>query len=429
MVLDGVEVGGDGNGGTGSSHVGAVVVVVHALGAQDLALSDVLAEAAVAVGHAGHTVGAAHELQLVDVAQDDVLTVGQSGSQGEALGAVGSAVSDVQGQLVGFTGELDSLVLLGVAGSLSDGVQVAGGVHQGGAGDQVNRVLIAGSGGELVDGLAHSVVLDGVEVGVDGDGGAGAGHILAVVSGVLALGSQDLALGVAGAEVGVAVGHAGHAVSSAHELEFVQVSGNDDVVLDNGHGISKALVTVGGGVGLADLQAALDLDVGSGLGSLGRSSSLRRSGGLLGDLLAHGAGHGLAHGVAGDGSAADAVDLVAVGVNDLLLQLLQGSAADVGGLAVAGQGAGGDGAVLHGQGGGDVAAKALGGAGQGLSRRGSSGAGRAAAASRKAEAQCPGKGNGKNTFHHKNLAFYSAAPPGRPGRPGRQCITCFIIIT
>src|SRR5699024_8817485 len=239
---------------------------------------------------------------------------------------------------------LDSLVLLGVAGSLGDGVQVAGGVHQGGAGDQVNRVLIAGSGGELVDGLAHSVVLDGVEVGVDGDGGAGAGHILAVVSGVLALGAQDLALGVAGAEVGVAVGHAGHAVSSAHELEFVQVSGNDDVVLDNGHGISKALVTVGGGVGLADLQAALDLDVLSGLGSLG-GSSLRRSGGLLSDLLAHGAGHGLAHCVAGDGSAADAVDLVAVGVNDLLLQLLQGSAADVGGLAVAGQGAGGDGAV------------------------------------------------------------------------------------
>ena len=44
-------------------------------------------------------------------------------------------------------------------------------------------------------------------------------------------------------------------------------------------------------------------------------------GGLLGDLLAQGAGHGLADGVAGDGGAADAVNLIAVGVHDLLLQL------------------------------------------------------------------------------------------------------------
>ena len=40
--------------------------------------------------------------------------------------------------------------------------------------------------------------------------------------------------------------------------------------------MGEAAGAVGGGVGLADLQAALDLDVLSGLGSLG-GSSLRRT--------------------------------------------------------------------------------------------------------------------------------------------------------
>ena len=99
-----------------------VVGVVLPLGAQDLALGVVGAKVGVAVGHAGHAVGGAHELQVVEVAQDDVLTVGEGGGQGEALGAVGGAVGHVQGQLVRLAGELDGLVLLGVAGGLGDGV-------------------------------------------------------------------------------------------------------------------------------------------------------------------------------------------------------------------------------------------------------------------------------------------------------------------
>ena len=70
-------------------------------------------------------------------------------------------------------------------------------------------LLCGGQGLGVGNGHAVDVVLDGVEVGVDGDGGAGLGHVLAVVGVVLPLGAQDLALGVVGAKVGVAVGRAG----------------------------------------------------------------------------------------------------------------------------------------------------------------------------------------------------------------------------
>ena len=158
-------------------------------------------------------------------------------------------------------------------------------------------LLCGGQGFGVGNGHAVDVVLDGVEVGVDGDGGAGLGHVLAVVGGVLTLGGQDLALGDVGAEVGVAVGHAGHIVAGVKELELVDVSGDDHVVLDGGHRIGEAAGTVGGGVGLADLQAALDLDVLGGLGGLG--GSLRGSGGGLLSLKkrtpARVRGEGLAH--------------------------------------------------------------------------------------------------------------------------------------
>src|SRR5699024_5317774 len=94
-------------------------------------------------------------------------------------------------------------------GGGQDGGEVAGGIHQGGAGDGIHRALLGGQGLGVGNGHAVDVVLDGVEVGVDGDGGAGLGHVLAGVGGVVTLGGQDLALGDVGAEVGVAVGRAG----------------------------------------------------------------------------------------------------------------------------------------------------------------------------------------------------------------------------
>ena len=94
----------------------------------------------------------------------------------------------------------------------------------------------------------------------------------------------------------------------------------------------------------------------------------------------------------------------------------QGGAADLGGLVVAGQGAGGDGTVLHRQGGGDVAAKALGRAGQGLGA-GRGGRRRAAAAGGKGGgAQRAAQSDGKDAFHMFEPRFCRTMPPGLPGR-------------
>ena len=92
-----------GSAATGS-HVAAVISVVHALGAQHLAIfvaNDVGAEGFAAVGNA-HNAFAAHDLEFIDPGSHNGVTLHSSGDHGKSLRAMGSILHLAQLHVGGF---------------------------------------------------------------------------------------------------------------------------------------------------------------------------------------------------------------------------------------------------------------------------------------------------------------------------------------
>ena len=232
---------------------------VQRLRTEGVAVSQVLAKCAVGVGNRDKALSVVgHALELVDARGHDGAVLHERYGVSERLAAVRCKVGAAERCAFEVALAFGNETVVQCDGC--NGVQIAGGVHEGATCHGVNAVEVAGglAGNEgLNSGNGLRPSLRGVAV---------IGHESRVNVVIVSLGAQRHALGEVAGHAG-GVGNRLDALSvGAKELVLVDIRGNDGACLVKSHNnLGERLVAMGGGV------AAVQEDLGaSGSGLIGQ---------------------------------------------------------------------------------------------------------------------------------------------------------------
>ena len=150
-------------------------------------------------------------------------------------------------------------LIIGSLGGFDDGLHIAQGVSQGGAGNGVDEsggIGFSGGSFELSDGLAGDISFDGIVVGSNLNSGTCTLHVHRVETVVGTLGTKHFAFGIVLTERTIGIRHTDSldGLRRRDKLEFIDLGGKDHITLHNGGNNSKASLAVRSSVHLTDLD-------------------------------------------------------------------------------------------------------------------------------------------------------------------------------